>query len=35
MSMSMNGFARDAFGRNGRMRRVAMVTGVLAVLGIL
>ena len=35
MSMSMNGFAKDAFGRNGRMRRVAMVTGVLAVLGIL
>ena len=35
MSMSMNGFARDALGRNGRMRRVAMVTGVLAVLGIL
>ena len=33
--MSMNGFAKDAFGRNGRMRRVAMVTGVLAVLGIL
>ncbi len=33
--MSMNGVAKDAFGRNGRMRRVAMVTGVLAVLGIL
>ena len=33
--MSMNGFAKDAFGRNGRMRRVTMVTGVLAVLGIL
>ena len=33
--MSMSGFAKDAFGRNGRMRRVAMVTGVLAVLGIL
>ena len=33
--MSMNGFAKDAFGRNGRMRRAAMVTGVLAVLGIL
>ena len=33
--MSMNGFAKDAFGRNGRMRRVAMVTGALAVLGIL
>ena len=33
--MSMNGFAKDAFGRNSRMRRVTMVTGVLAVLGIL